>query len=68
MGHTKQFKNWVDELLTEEEGQSIAREGVVHLELLYERCTGKSPMKPLTSKNKKVLDVKGNKLKKQKNG
>ena len=45
MKHTKQFINWVEELLTEEEGQSIARKGLSYLELLYEQCTGKKATK-----------------------
>ncbi len=43
--HTQQFKDWVEELLTEEEGQSIARKGIEHLETLYTQCTGKEPKK-----------------------
>lgn len=42
--YTKQFKNWVEELLTEE-GQNIAKEGLTHLENLYEKCTGLLPIK-----------------------
>ena len=42
---TKQFKNWVEELLTEEEGQNIARKGKIYLEILYEQSTGKKPFK-----------------------
>jgi len=43
--HTKLFKNWVEELLTEEEGQSIARQGLNYLEILYKECTGKEAKK-----------------------
>ena len=43
--HTVQFKNWVEEMLTEEEGREIARQGITYLQILYERCTGKSPFK-----------------------
>jgi len=43
--HTKQFKNWVEELLTEEEGQEIAVNGLEYLEMLYEQCTGKKAKK-----------------------
>lgn len=45
MKHTKQFIDWVQELLTEDEGQNIARKGIAYLELLYEQCTGKKPTK-----------------------
>ena len=43
--YTKQFKDWVEEMLTEEEGQEIARQGIIYLEDLYERCTGKKAFK-----------------------
>jgi hypothetical protein len=43
--HTSQFKNWVEELLTEEEGREIAAQGITYLQILYERCTGKLPFK-----------------------
>lgn len=43
--YTTQFNNWVKELLTEEEGQKIASKGLTNLENLYERSTGKKPIK-----------------------
>jgi hypothetical protein len=43
--HTVQFKNWVEELLTEDRGREIATKGLTYLEFLYEQCTGKSPFK-----------------------
>ena len=43
--HTVQFKNWVEEMLTEEEGREIAAQGITYLQILYENCTGKSPFK-----------------------
>ncbi|MEI6096429.1 MAG: hypothetical protein WCR08_13390 [Gammaproteobacteria bacterium] len=43
--YTIQFKNWVEELLTEEQGREIAAQGVTYLQILYEDCTGKSPFK-----------------------
>lgn len=45
MIHTIQFKNWVDEVLTEELGKEIASEGITKLEIMYEECTGISPFK-----------------------
>lgn len=43
--HTVQFKNWVEELLTEDYGREIATQGITYLQILYEDCTGKSPFK-----------------------
>ena len=46
--YTVKFKNWVKELLTEEQGQTIAREnGLIGLELLYTKCTSKSATKKI---------------------
>lgn len=46
MEHTTNFKNWVQELSTEDEGKKIINEnGLNGLEILYTRCTGKSPIK-----------------------
>jgi hypothetical protein len=43
--HTSLFIDWVKELLTEEEGQNIARQGLNYLEILYKECTGKEAKK-----------------------
>ncbi len=43
--YSKSFINWVKELLTEEQGQEIASQGITYLEILYENCTGKKAIK-----------------------
>ena len=43
--HTNEFKNWVEEVLSEELGRKIASQGITTLEILYEQCTGKLPFK-----------------------
>jgi hypothetical protein len=54
--HTTQFKNWVEEMLTEDYGREISAQGITYLQILYEDCTGKSPFKQKehgTDKNKR---------------
>lgn len=46
MEYTANFKNWVKELATEDEGRKIINEKELKsLEELYTRCTGKSSIK-----------------------
>ena len=52
--YTKQFKHWVEELISEEEGRSIALKGIIYLKTLYKDSTGKNATKSNTKllKNK----------------
>lgn len=51
MEYTINFKNWIEEASTEDEGRRIINENSLKsLEELFTRCTGKSPFKKPKSK------------------